>query len=161
MAIPERLLAPLLRYLTLSNISLPMQSQLLRRAENLVTLQLCDIPASPEFHPAHLVAQLSGMSRLESLIIQFYTPIPNRIFESPARPTPITFPSLKGLALRGGSACIEGTLARINAPLLSSLNVVFFTNSHSTSVACSSSSARTANSGSTPQSCTSTKNLSL
>ena len=77
LAVPERILAPLLRYLTLSNISLPMQSQLLRRAENLVTLQLCDIPASPEFHPAHLVAQLSGMSRLESLIVQFYTPIPN------------------------------------------------------------------------------------
>ena len=126
LGLPKKLLAPLLRHLTLSNISLPVQSQLLRQAEGLMTLRLWNLPASLEFHPAHLVAQLPGMSRLEVLMVQFYTPIPQRRFESPAQPTPITLPSLKALAFRGGSTYLEGILARINAPLLSSLNVEFF-----------------------------------
>ena len=126
LALPKKFLAPLLHHLTLSNISLPIQSQLLRQAENLITLRLWKVPASLEFHPAHLVAQLPGMFRLEVLMVEFYTAIPNRRFESPAQPTPITLPSLKLLAFRGGSTYLEGILARINAPLLSSLNVEFF-----------------------------------
>ena len=124
--LPENLLAPLLRHLTISNISLPIQSQLLSQAEGLITLRLWNIPAPPEFDPAHLVAQLFGMSRLEMLIIQFHKPIPKRIFESSAQPTPSTLPSLKVLALRGSSTYLEGILARINAPLLSTLNIEFF-----------------------------------
>jgi hypothetical protein len=124
--LPEKLQAPLLRHLTLSNIALPIGSQLLRQAEGLITLRLWNVPASAEFHPAHLVAQLPGMSRLEILMIHFYTAIPKRRIESAAQPTPITLPSLKVLAFRGGSAYLEGILARVNAPLLSTLNVEFF-----------------------------------
>jgi hypothetical protein len=124
--LPEKLRAPLLRHLTLSNISLPIQSQLLRQAEGLIALQLWNIPASPEFHPAHLVAQLVGMSRLEILMVQFYTPVPKRRFESSAQPTPITLPNLKVLAFRGSSTYLEGILARINSPLLSTFTIEFF-----------------------------------
>jgi hypothetical protein len=126
LTLPEKLLAPLLRHLTLSNISLPIQSQLLIQAEGLITLRLWKAPASAEFYPARLVAQLIHMVRLETLIILFYTPIPKRRFESPAQPTPITLPSLKTLAFRGSSVYLEGILARINAPFLSTLNVEFF-----------------------------------
>ncbi|KAN0132131.1 hypothetical protein V8E53_010050 [Lactarius tabidus] len=126
LVLPEKLRAPLLCHLTLSNISLPIQSQLLRRAENLITLRLWNVPASSKIHPAHLVAQLLGMPRLEILMVQFYTPTPDRRFESPAQPTPITLPSLKVLTFRGGSTYLEGILSRINAPLLSTLNVEFF-----------------------------------
>ncbi|KAN0132225.1 hypothetical protein V8E53_009991 [Lactarius tabidus] len=126
LGLPEKLQAPLLRHLTLSNISLPIQSQLLRQAEGLITLQLWNIPASSEFHPAHLVAQLLGMSRLETLMVQFHTPIPKRKFESPAQPAPIVLPNLKVLSFRGSSTYLEGILARINTPLLSTLNVEFF-----------------------------------
>jgi hypothetical protein len=126
LGLPEKLLAPLLRHLTLSNISLPTQSQLLRQAEGLITLRLWNVPATPEFHPAHLVAQLLDMSRVEILMVQFYVPILKRIFESPAQPTPITLPSLKVLAFRGSSTYLEGIMARITAPLLSRLNVDFF-----------------------------------
>jgi hypothetical protein len=124
--LPEQLFSPHLHHLTLSNISLPIQSQLLRQAEDPVTLQLWNVPASSEFHPAHLVAQLLGMSRLEILMVQFFTPISKRTFESPAQPTPITLPSLKVLAFRGSSTYLEGILARIIAPFLSTLNVEFF-----------------------------------
>ena len=125
-ALPEKFLAPLLRHLTLFKISLPIQSQLLRQAENLITLRFWELSASPEFHPAHLVAQLLGMSRLEILEVQFYTAIPNRRFESPAQPIPITLPSLKRLYFLGGSTYLEGILARINAPFLSKFNVTYF-----------------------------------
>ena len=126
LGLPEKFLAPLLHHLTLYNISLPIQSQLLRQAENLTALQLWGLPVSPEFHPAHLVAQLSAMSRLEILTVRFYTAIPNRRFESPAQPTPITLPSLKRLYFLGGSTYLEGILARINAPFLSKFNVTYF-----------------------------------
>ena len=126
LGLPKKLLAPLLRHLTLSNISLPIQSQLLRQAEGLITLRLWNLPASLEFHPAHLVAQLHGMARLETMMVHFYTAISKRRFESPAQPTPITLPSLKVLDFRGGSTYLEGILARINTPLLSRLSVEFF-----------------------------------
>jgi hypothetical protein len=126
LGLPEKLQAPLLRHLTLSNISLPIQSQLLKQAESLITLQLWNVAASSEFDPAHLVSQLLGMSRLEILIVQCYTPIPKRRFESPGRPTPITLPRLRVLSFRGSSTYLEEILSRINAPLLSTLNVEFF-----------------------------------
>ncbi|KAI9454455.1 hypothetical protein BJY52DRAFT_724323 [Lactarius psammicola] len=130
LVLPEQLRAPPLRHLTLSNIALPIKSQLLRQAEGLITLRFWNVPACLEFHPAHLVAQLSGMSRLEILMTHFHTAIPNREVErrlrSAGRPVPITLPSLKVLAFRGGSAYLEGILARVSAPLLSTLNVEFF-----------------------------------
>ena len=126
LGLPEKFQSSLLRHLTLSNISLPIQSQLLRQAEGLITLQLWDFPVFPEFHPAHLVAQLPGMSRLETLAVQFYASNPMRIFESPAQQKPITLPSLKFLTFRGDITYLEGILARINAPLLSTFNIEFF-----------------------------------
>ena len=124
--LPEKLLAPFLRHLILSNISLPIQSQLLRQAEGLLNLRLWNVPASSEFNPAHLVAQLRHMASLENLIVHFYTAISRRRFESPAQPTPITLPNLKEIAFRGSSTYLEGVLSRINAPLLTTLNVEFF-----------------------------------
>ncbi|KAH9168394.1 hypothetical protein EDB89DRAFT_1889842 [Lactarius sanguifluus] len=129
LVLPEKLRAPLLRDLALSNIAIPIQSPLLRHAEDLVTLRLWNVPASPEFHPAHLVAQLSGMSRLEILKIHFYAAISNREVERrlwSAQSIQIILPSLKILDFRGGSAYLEGILARLSAPLLSTLKVEFF-----------------------------------
>ncbi|KAI9435064.1 hypothetical protein H4582DRAFT_1972589, partial [Lactarius indigo] len=129
LVLPEKLRAPPLRHLTLSNIAFPIKSLLLKQAEGLITLRLWNLPASPEFHPAHMVAQLSGMSRLEILMIHFYAAIPNREVERrlwSAPTTQITLPSLKILAFRGGSAYLEGILTRLSAPLLAMLNVEFF-----------------------------------
>jgi hypothetical protein len=78
LGLPEKLQAPLLRHLTLSHISLPIQSQLLRQAENLITLRLWNVPPSSEFNPAHLVAQLLRMHHLEVLLVHFYKLFPSR-----------------------------------------------------------------------------------
>jgi hypothetical protein len=85
----------ILRHLILSNISIPIKSQLLRQAEGLITLRLWNAPASPEFNPAYLIAQLLGMSHLETLMVQFHMPVPKQIFKSPAQLIPIMLPSLK------------------------------------------------------------------
>ncbi|KAH8982105.1 hypothetical protein EDB92DRAFT_1895490 [Lactarius akahatsu] len=127
--LPEKLQAPPLRHLTLSNIAFPIKSMLLRQADGLITLRLWNVPASPEFHPTHLVAQLSSMSRLEILMIHFYTAIPNRKVERrpwSVQSTQIILPGLKILAFRGSSVYLEEILARLSAPLLSMLNVEFF-----------------------------------
>ncbi|KAN0141532.1 hypothetical protein V8E53_000777 [Lactarius tabidus] len=127
--LPEKLRAPLLHHLTLSNIALPTGSQLLRHAENLITLALLNVPDTAEFHPEHLVAQLSAMSVLETATIHFHTAIPNRKVKQrllSAQVTRVTLPRLKLLVLRGGSAYLEGVLFRLSAPLLSTLSVEFF-----------------------------------
>jgi len=127
LVLPKKLQAPLLHHLTLSNITFPTGSQLLRHAEGLITLALLNLPATAEFHPEHLVAQLSAMSHLEMVTIHFYTVIPNRkVRDAHWQATHITLPRLKLLVLRGGSAYLEGILSRLNAPLLSTLSVEFF-----------------------------------
>jgi hypothetical protein len=129
LVLPKKLQAPSLRYLTLSNLTFSKGSQLLRHAEGLITLTLLNVPATRRFHPEHLVAQLSAMSRLEMMTIHFYTAIPNRDVKQrllSAQVTHVTLPRLKLLVLRGGSAYLEGILSRLSAPLLSTLSIEFF-----------------------------------
>ncbi|KAH9003751.1 hypothetical protein EDB86DRAFT_2272839 [Lactarius hatsudake] len=125
--LPKKSQAPLLHHLTLSNIALPAESQLLRHAEGLITLALLNVPATTEFHPEHLITQLSAMSHLEMVTIHFYTVIPNRKVRNVHwQATHITLPRLKLLALRGCNAYLEGILSRLSAPHLSMLSVEFF-----------------------------------
>ncbi|KAH9056284.1 hypothetical protein EDB87DRAFT_1258031 [Lactarius vividus] len=127
--LPTKLQAPLLHHLTLLNVRSPVGSELLLRAESLVTLELVDIADSLEAHPAHLVAQLAHMAQLERLVIHFCTALPNRTVErtlSRMVPTLTAFPRLKVLSFRGGSAYLEGVLARISAPSLQMLSLSFF-----------------------------------
>ncbi|KAH9159639.1 hypothetical protein EDB89DRAFT_212286 [Lactarius sanguifluus] len=124
-----KLQALLLRCLTLSNVHLPVGSELLLRAEGLVVLELLDVADSFEVHPAHLVAQLACMSRLERLVVHFRTALPNHKVErtlSGARTTRATLPRLKFLSFHGGSAYLEGILSRFNAPGLQMLSLNFF-----------------------------------
>ncbi|KAI9454460.1 hypothetical protein BJY52DRAFT_1213673 [Lactarius psammicola] len=127
--LPTKLQAPLLRRLTLSDVRLTAGSELLRSAEGLVTLELQDIADSPEVHPAHLVAQLARMAQLERLVVHFRTALPNHAVKralSGARTTRATLPRLKLLSFRGGSAYLEGVLARISAPNLQTFFLDFF-----------------------------------
>ncbi|KAI9435099.1 hypothetical protein H4582DRAFT_2080021 [Lactarius indigo] len=103
-----KLQAPLLRHLALTNTRLPVGSELLLRAEGLVMLELQDVADSLEAHPAYFVAQLARMAQLERLIT-----------------TRATLPRLKFLSFSGGSAYLEGVLARISAPSLQTLSLNF------------------------------------
>lgn len=125
----EKLRAPLMHRLTLSNVALPTASKLIGAADGLVSIGLVNFPASPDLHPEHLVAQLSDLSHLEMITIHFTSATPNREVERRLQSAPltrVTLPSLRLLAFRGGSAYLEGILARLSAPHLRTLNVEFF-----------------------------------
>ncbi|KAH9002171.1 hypothetical protein EDB83DRAFT_2469618 [Lactarius deliciosus] len=129
MELPAKLRAPLLRYLTLSDVRLPVGPELPLRAEGLVTLELIDIADSPEARPAHLVAQLERMAQLERLVIHFRTAPPSRTVTRtrPVVGTTLTaLPRLELLSFCGSSAYLEGVLARISAPSLQTLSLSFF-----------------------------------
>ena len=123
--------APLMHRLILSNVAIPTSSRLLSGAgSDLVRISLQDFPTSaPDFHPAHLTAQLGAFSRLEVLTVHFRVAIPNRdVVRSlqGASATRVVLPRLRMFAYRGGSAYLEGILARLEAPELRTMNVEFF-----------------------------------
>ncbi|KAI9435101.1 hypothetical protein H4582DRAFT_703494 [Lactarius indigo] len=147
MELPAKLFAPLLRHLTLFDVRPSVGSKLLLRAEGLVTLELMDITDSLEAHPAHLVAQLARMTQLERLVIHFRTSLPNRMVTrtlSGVGTTLTTLPRLNILSFRGGSAYLEGILARVSVlQVCRSSPSTFSPSSRSTYPASRASSAHT------------------
>ncbi|KAI0247367.1 hypothetical protein BJV78DRAFT_942458 [Lactifluus subvellereus] len=70
------------------------------------------------------------MPQLESLAVQFYSPLPNRDVERQLLDTPvmthITLPNLRRFLFKGVCAYLEGLLAQISAPVLSHLVIRLF-----------------------------------
>jgi hypothetical protein len=118
--------------LVLSNVALPASSRLLSSAgADLVSLGLFKLPAALRyFHPVHLITQLASLSRLEMLTIGFGTAGPNREITRSLQGVPTTtriaLPHLRMLVYGGGSAYLEGILARLDAPNLRTLNIKLF-----------------------------------
>jgi len=121
-------LAPNLRHLVLSDISLPEGLQLLTRlitsTVSLVTLKLSGIQTF--FHPTLLVACLSSLSQLEELFICLSISSPRPIAERELlreKGIPITLPNLKTFQFIGDTAYLESLVSRIRAPHLECLNL--------------------------------------
>ena len=74
----ETLQAPNLRQLALDGFALPTGSRLLTTAVGLVTLGLFMRHPSTYFHPNFLLQWLLFMPQLETLIVYFHFPVPNR-----------------------------------------------------------------------------------
>ena len=117
--------APGLRALRLNSISFPGLPKLLLSATHLVYLDLRGIPRSWCISPDAMVTSLSVLTRLKILNIGFeYPPIrPNQ--ESRRPPTRTLLPVLTNLWFCGASEYIEDFVARINAPLLDNLTMLF------------------------------------
>jgi hypothetical protein len=127
MALPVTFQAPNLRHLKLSKVYLPIRSTLLTTATRLVTLELLDIPASAYFPPSYILTRLSLMVQLEKLTIAFKVNIPNRDIERKSQtPDMITLPNLRRFAFIGVSTYLEGLVARISAPSLSTFRAHLF-----------------------------------
>ena len=94
---PETFQAPHLRNLTLQGFALPIGSRLLTTAVGLVTLYLDMVNPSTYFHPNTLSRWLSFMPQLETLMIGFQFPVPNRDVERQLMHTPITTPDRKSV----------------------------------------------------------------
>ena len=126
---PETLQAPRLRHLTLVDFILPIGSRLLATAVGLVSLCLLMDHPSTYFHPNTLLQWLSFMPQLETLLINYSRPDPDRDVESQLTHTPIvtpiTLPNLHCLTFQGVSTYLEGLIYHITTPRLEKLEIVF------------------------------------
>jgi hypothetical protein len=125
MAFPGTFQAPNLRHVWTASIGSP----LLTNTAGLVNLELIDIPASAYFPPSYILTRILLMPQLETLVIHFHSPLPNRDVEMQLSNTPIAtqvFLHLHLVSFRGVSAYLESLLAGISAPVLSILDVQFF-----------------------------------
>lgn len=122
--------APHLRHLILIGSDFPIRSPLLTSAVGLRTLTLEEIHPSIHFCPNDLLQPLSLMPQLETLIISFHSPVPNRDVQRQLLQTPImthvTLPYLRWFAFSGVSAYLESVLPRMTTPLLERLRITFF-----------------------------------
>jgi hypothetical protein len=124
--LPETFQAPNLRNLVLLTASLSIGSPLLTTtAVGLVTLTLLSIPASAYFLPSYILTRLSLMPQLETLSISFHSSTPNRDVEEQSSQTPdmTTLPNLRQFLFRGTGTYLEGLVACIRAPSLSTFRV--------------------------------------
>ncbi len=132
LVLPETLQAPHLRHLGLSSFALPIGSRLLTTAVGLITLCLNLRHPSTLFRPNTLLQWLSFMPQLETLVILYLSPLPNRDMESLRRPihmpnmTHITLSNLRWIAFHGDSAYLEAVVRRITAPRLEQFQFNFF-----------------------------------
>jgi hypothetical protein len=130
LTLPNTFQAPHLRHLILMNFAFPITSPLITTSTGLVTLSLQYIPQSAFSHPNDLLQQLSLMNQLETLGIDFHSPVPNRDLERALmhRPvmTRVILPNLRWLGLRASSNYTEAILSRMTTPLLERFQAWFF-----------------------------------
>ena len=128
--LPETLQAPRLRHLFLSGFACPIRPRLHPTAMSLVTLYLTTSHPSAYFQPNTLLQWISFMPQLESLVILFNFPVPNRDVERQLTHTPITthitLPNLRLFWFRGVSAYLKAVVCRMTAPRLEKLEIRLF-----------------------------------
>ena len=129
--LPDSLLggtAPRLRSLVFSRVKFPGLPKLLLSTTHLVNLVLDNIPSSGYIPPEAMATSLSALTSLESLYLHFLYPRPRPALET-RRPPPLTrsiLPSLTYIFFHGASEYLEEILARIDAPQLDRLSIIFF-----------------------------------
>jgi hypothetical protein len=125
--LPKTFQAPQLRRLILRNFA-PIG--LLTTATGIVLLSLTRIHPSVYFPPNDLIQQLSHMPQLETLELDFLSPLPNRAVKRQLLLTPITthvaLPNLRLFMFKGVSAYLEALFPQMTTPLLGKLYVQFF-----------------------------------
>jgi hypothetical protein len=127
-AFPDGFSAPRLQTLILRRIPFPTLPKLLLSATDLVELTLVGIPQTGYFTPVALVAGLTVSANLKSLVINFKSPLsrPDRESRHPLPTIRSVLPALTYFHFHGVSEYLEDVVARIDAPLLCSLDIMFF-----------------------------------
>jgi len=120
--------APRLQCLTLHGISFPALPSLVLSPEALTIIELTDIPSTGYVSPEAMVAFLSTLRRLERLIIEFQSPSPPPTHSTSQRDailsTRAVLPALVYFRFKGASEYLEDMVSRIDAPMLSSPELV-------------------------------------
>ncbi|KAF8493688.1 hypothetical protein F5888DRAFT_1891233 [Russula emetica] len=128
--LPETLQAPHLHHLMLKGFACPIRSRLHPTAPGLVALTLTIDHPSAYIQPNVLLQWISFMPQLETLVIAFAFPVPNRDVERQLTHTPITthitLPNLRFFWFHGVSAYLEAVVCRITTPRLESLQIGLF-----------------------------------
>jgi hypothetical protein len=120
--------APRLRHFELDGFSFPGLLKLLSSATHFVYLRLVNIPHSGYISPEAILALLSVVSSLETLILEFRSPQsrPHReIRHSPSLKRSV-IPALKFLRFKGVIEYLEDLVTVIDAPKLNVLSITFF-----------------------------------
>jgi hypothetical protein len=118
--------APCLQRLQLEGIPFPALPALLLSTNDLVVLNLDNIPQTGYISPEVMVVALATLTSLRTLSIQFRSPPsrPDRI-----RLPPVTWtvlPALTRFDFRGSSEYLENFVARISAPQLHDVWIYYF-----------------------------------
>jgi hypothetical protein len=127
--LPENFLggsAPRLQSLVLSRIPFPSFPKFILRSTHITYLSLFDIPNSGYISPEVMATCLAELPRLTNLSIGFRSPPVGLLQSSPPPLTRAALPALFNLTFSGASEYFEDFVARIDAPRLTSLNIVFF-----------------------------------
>jgi hypothetical protein len=109
-------------------MSFPALPKFLLSAIDLVDITLWDIPYSTYISPETLVTCLAVMANLKYLSIEFDSSLlshPDRVRQHPLRPARIVLPSLVYFKFFWISEYLEDLVARIDAPLLDSVCIIF------------------------------------
>ena len=117
-----------LRIFALYGIPFPGSPKLLSSATHLVDLTLRDIPHSGYISPKAMIALLSALSSLDTLILQFQSPQSRPDWETPSLP-PLRrsiIPALTSLHFKGVTEYLEELVIGIDTPQLDSLSITFF-----------------------------------
>jgi len=120
--------APNLRYLRLSCVPFRGLPKLLSSTTHLVTLHLLGIPHSGYISPEAMATALSALTRLKEYCLEFRSPrsCPDRGRRRPPPPTRSVLPALTEFIFAGASEYLEDLAARVDAPLLDRLEIMFF-----------------------------------
>jgi hypothetical protein len=117
-----------LRLFMLVGIPFPGLPKLLLSATNLDYLELSDIPHSGYISPEAMVALISALSSLKSLILKFRSPQSRPDWESRRWPPSkrSVIPALHYFHFKGVIEYIEDLVTFIDAPQLNTLDITFF-----------------------------------
>jgi hypothetical protein len=120
--------APRLEYLQLNGIPFLGLPKLLLSVTHLVGLHLGNIPHSGYISPNAMATALSTLTSLERLSLDFHSPrsCPDQASRRPPPLTRSVLPVLRYFTFKGVSKYLEDLVARIDAPRLNHLSIIFF-----------------------------------
>ncbi|KAI9444509.1 hypothetical protein H4582DRAFT_822012 [Lactarius indigo] len=119
---------PHLRSLHSTRIAFPSLPQLLSLSQDIVDLQLHEIPRAGYFPPEAFTNALSGMTQLRQLSLHFLSLLSrsNHVNLPPPAGERVVLPALTNFKYRGTSKYLDSLVARIDAPGLGDIDITFF-----------------------------------